>query len=779
MKVTKIKIFVFVFAAVAVAIALRQLFQSEPIISHQAESFHVRVAQAKKMAEEATHHGGESVFTYQAKSTREMAKRLIKMAEENDPETNLTINDKRVIYFRNKKRPPDLWGQIQIDAHLAVELLHSGKSKEAAQQFSRISGLLSQEKYQLLPDLVEAAKESIAFSYLRIGIQENCFFQHNAESCLLPIQGSGIHTIRDGSNEAIKRYTEILNDDPDDLSSRWLLNIAYMTLGEYPEKVPSKWLIPPKVFESDYDIKRFYDAAPQLGIDAIGHAGGSIMEDFDGDGNLDIMASSNGLLDQLRYFKNNGNGSFTERTIEAGLKGIVGGKNICHSDYNNDGYPDVLVLRGGWLNKDGLFPNSLLRNNGDGTFDDVTEEAGLLSFHPAQTASWGDYDHDGWVDLFIGNESYNEEIHACELFHNNGDGTFTDVASEVGLTVVGFVKGVVWGDYNNDGWSDLYISNLLGSNLLFRNDGGNNSGQRIFTEVSEEAGVTKPLKSFPTWFWDYNNDGWLDIFVSGFRGNIGNVAADYLGLPTDAERPRLYRNNHDGTFTDVTKTVGLYKVLLTMGCNFGDLDNDGFLDFYAGTGDPDLRTMAPNRMFRNADGKYYQDVTTSGGFGHLQKGHGVAFGDIDNDGDQDIYAVIGGAFTGDLFQNVLFENPGHGNHWITLKLEGVQSNRAAIGARIKVSVNTENGNRDIYNTVTTGGSFGSSSLQQEIGLGQATSIRAIEITWPTTGKLQVLKNVAMDQVLKVRESDPAPVPIILERFSLSSNTEKDKHIVSF
>lgn len=191
MKVTKIKIFIFVFAAVAVAIALRHLFQSEPIISYQAESFHIRVAQAKKMAEEATHHGGESVSTYQAKSTREMAKRLIKMADENDPETNLTINDKRVIYFKNKKRPPDLWGQIQIDAQLAVELLHSGKSKEAVQQFSRISGLLSQEEYQLLPDLVEAAKESIAFSYLRIGIQENCFFNITQNLACCPYKDQG------------------------------------------------------------------------------------------------------------------------------------------------------------------------------------------------------------------------------------------------------------------------------------------------------------------------------------------------------------------------------------------------------------------------------------------------------------------------------------------------------------------------------------------------------------------------------------------------------------
>jgi hypothetical protein len=216
----------------------------------------------------------------------------------------------------------------------------------------------------------------------------------------------------------------------------------------------------------------------------------------------------------------------------------------------------------------------------------------------------------------------------------------------------------------------------------------------------------------------------------------------------------------------------------------------------------------PNRMFRNAEGKYFQDVTTSGGFGHLQKGHGVAFGDIDNDGDQDIYMVIGGALPGDAFQNALFENPGHGsgaarprlrrergstelaevsversprssptddNHWITLKLEGVRSNRAAIGARIKVTVNTKTGSRDIYATVTTGGSFGASSLQQEIGLGQATSIREIEIFWPVSGKVQVFKNVEMDQTLKIREGEPVPISMKLELLDLSPETVHSGH----
>jgi hypothetical protein len=244
----------------------------------------------------------------------------------------------------------------------------------------------------------------------------------------------------------------------------------------------------------------------------------------------------------------------------------------------------------------------------------------------------------------------------------------------------------------------------------------------------------------------------------------------YLDLDSPGEHARLYRNNHDGTFTDVTVRARLDKVQLVMGAGFGDLDNDGFLDCYLGTGEPDLRTVIPNRMFRNAGGKFFQDVTTSGRFGHLGKGHGVSFADIDNDGDQDVYTVMGGWYSGDVYQNVLFINPGHGNHWITLQLEGLESNRMAIGARIKITVDTRTGKREIYTTVSTGGSFGSSPVRQEIGLGDATSIRAIEIFWPRTGRTQVFKDVGMDQFLKIREGVSKAVPVKLNRIDLSHET---------
>ncbi len=173
---------------------------------------------------------------------------------------------------------------------------------------------------------------------------------------------------------------------------------------------------PPSSFSSEYDIGRFVDVAPQVGLMHTGHSGGVVMEDFDGDGLLDIVITTSGPLDQMRLFHNNADGTFSDRTREAGLLGEVGGLNVISTDYNNDGHPDLLVLRGGWWAEHGTYPMSLLRNNSNGTFDDVTEEAGLLSFHPTQTAAWADFDNDGWLDLFVGHETTGKESHPVATF---------------------------------------------------------------------------------------------------------------------------------------------------------------------------------------------------------------------------------------------------------------------------------------------------------------------------------------------------------------------------
>ncbi|HXJ61016.1 MAG TPA: CRTAC1 family protein, partial [Verrucomicrobiae bacterium] len=716
-----------------------------------------------------------------------MAERLEQLASKSDPAQNPFLNRQRAEGLRKRLTDgrPDPAAEFDLRLELALELLRAGDATAATQELARIQAVL--------PGLPPEKREESAWlvarftgqAYLRLGEQENCIAMHTSESCLVPIGQGGMHEDQTGSRTAISYFTRTLSSRPEDLETVWLLNLAYMTLNEYPDKVPRPWLIPPRVFQSDYELPRFKDVAGDVGLAIRGRAGGAIMEDFDNDGWLDVMKSSWGLRDPLQFFHNNGDGTFTEKTKEAGLEGIVGGLNLVQADYNNDGYRDVLVLRGAWLGAQGRLPNSLLRNNGNGTFTDVTEEAGLLSFYPTQTAVWFDYDGDGWLDLFIGNESSPVQRSPCELYHNNHDGTFTENAAACGAAYVGFVKGVACGDYDHDGRPDLYLSCFQEPNVLLRNAGpqaGSSAGRAPpwkFVDMTSVAGVAEPIDSFPAWFFDYDNDGWLDLFVASYswENSMTKVAADYLGLADNpGERPRLYHNQGDGTFRDVTKAMHLDRVLVVMGANFGDLDNDGWPDLYLGTGDPVLSSLMPNRMFRNAEGKLFQDVTTAGGFGHVQKGHGIAFGDIDNDGDQDIFAVLGGAYEGDTFQSALFENPGNSHHWLTLVLRGVKSNRDALGAEAEIEV-LQNGNRrHIYATVSTGGSFGGNSLQQEIGLGDAQAIGYVTVRWPLPGRpAQIVTNVPMDVAVRIEENRSGFELLARKRFRLGANASDVSH----
>jgi hypothetical protein len=293
---------------------------------------------------------------------------------------------------------------------------------------------------------------------------------------------------------------------------------------------------------------------------------------------------------------------------------------------------------------------------------------------------------------------------------------------------------------------DLYVSNI-GRNRLYRNE-----GNLKFTDVASEAGVIEPVGySFASWFFDYNNDGWLDIWVGAYDATVPDIAADYLGEPPKCSFPRLYRNNADGTFANVTKQMALEHAWLPMGANYGDLDNDGWLDIYLATGAPEYDMLVPNVMLRNHGAVRYQNVTKSGGFGHLQKGHGVAFADFDNDGDQDVFNQLGGFFPGDAFRNTLYHNPGHGNHFITIKLEGVRSNRMAVGARIKLMLQTPEGPREIHRAPGCVSSFGGSPIRQEIGLENATAIQRLEVNWPASNRMQVFESVPIDSFIRVVE----------------------------
>ncbi len=678
---------------------------------------------------------------------------------------NRFANHARVAHFDTLAAKSAGREKFDYEYQKATELLRSGDPEGAAKLFEKLHQQLPQVAYSFTPKdqgLADRLQADIAQAYLRFGEQENCLINHTSASCLFPIASPGFHQLPQGSRKAIEHYTALLTRNPEALHYRWLLNIAYMTLGEYPDKVPAQWLIPIES-QSEVAVAPFEEVAGDLGVDVDAISGGSIVEDFDNDGYLDIMASSYGLRDQIRYFRNEGDGTFSDHTGKAGLKGITNSLNMVQADYNNDGYIDVLVLRGAWFEQHGKQPNSLLHNNGDGTFTDVTAEVGLLSFYPTQTATWSDFNNDGWLDLFIGNETADKfSPNPSELYINHR-GVFKNIAKDVGLELNRYVKGVTSGDFDNDGWQDLYVSTLYGQNFLFRNLGLGRNEQLKFEDVTAQAGLAKPMMSFPTWFYDFDNDGWLDIFVSGFKFSKDpsvsyNVAAEYLGLPNQAEKARLYRNNRDGTFTDIAEAAGINKALYSMGSNFMDMDNDGWLDMYLGTGDPSFESIIPNKLYRNNAGKTYQDVTTAAGVGHLQKGHAVSVGDIDNDGDQDIYTVMGGAYEGDNYRNALFKNTYQGsatagNNWISIKLEGVKANKAAIGTRLKITFTEQGKQRSIYRDVNSGGSFGASALRAEMGLGRATKIDKLEILWAGSNRKQVFENIAANQFIYIKEGD--------------------------
>lgn len=616
--------------------------------------------------------------------------------------------------------------------------------------------------------------KTLAIAYMRLGERINCIYNHSGASCIFPIQDDGVHLNTTGSSKAIAIYEQLLSKNIRDLESRWLLNVAYMTLGKYPEGVPREFLIPGLNTDTSSIVKPFTDRSVNIGLNITNFAGGSIVDDFNNDGYLDIITSEWDLNAHMHYSKNNGDGTFTDMSEVSGLKKFNGGLNIIQTDYNNDGWKDIFVLRGAWKGEFGTEPNSLLKNNGDGTFTDVTKASGLLSFNPTQTATWADFNNDGWLDVFIGNESSSSGgQYPCELFINNQNGTFTNNAVEAGTAIIAFVKGVSAGDYNNDGWMDIFISTLNGQKILLKNNGLKN-GKVHFTNVSAEAGFSiNRTGTFATWFWDYNNDGWLDILLCNynFRGSLAQYsAAEALNLPNsdNTGRPLLFQNNQDGTFTNVTEEKGLNKVAFAMGANFGDIDNDGYSDIYMGTGNPDYKSLVPNKMFKNIGGQKFEDVTTSARVGNLQKGHGVSFADLDNDGDIDICMEVGGAFKGDVYQNALYVNPGqNNNNWINIKLEGVTCNRAAIGAKIKVSF-TENGvARFVYREVNSGGSFGSNPLQQHIGIGSAAIIENIEIIWPGINKKQSIQNIKPNQYVSMREGENTFTQYELKKYDFS------------
>jgi len=715
----------------------------------------------------------------QPTAAERMGERLRSIYESNDFKADPNKPAERAKYYEQLlKQPLSLPDRTTVALELANEQLRVGDSAASIATLKALQEKLTEGKLALPAAVDEQLHRELAIAYLRLGEQQNCLGSsaagmgameamghkgHSPLACLYPLSPEAQHSLKEGAEGAVREYLALLKLKPESNLYKWLLTIACQQLGgkKACREVPAEDLIPASLADSEYDIGYFPNVAQVAGIDSVTRSGGALVEDFDGDGLLDVLLSSVGPLDPMHLFHNNGDGTFTDVTEKAGLKGEMGGLNLVETDYNNDGRPDVLVLRGAWWEKFGCYPPSLLRNNGDGTFTDVTEEAGLLkdTAHPTQAAAWADYDGDGWLDLFLAHESKPNDPHPSQLFHNNRDGTFTLVSPDnSGIPAnLGFVKGVTWGDYNRDGRPDLYVAAMSGRSYLFRNDGPADAGKPDgmhwkFTDVTEAAGLGGYRNSFPTWFFDYDNDGWPDIFAGGYSSSsMEDVGAFQAGKPQPGSLPRLFHNNHDGTFTDVSHAMRIDRALLAMGSGFGDLDNDGYLDVYLGTGEPSYESLLPNRMFRNNEGKGFQDVTTSGDFGNLQHGHAVAFADIENNGNEDVFEEMGGAYPGDVYWDSLYKNPGHGNHWITLVLEGVQTNRIGYGAVIHLTIVEGGKKRSIWRDVGSVSSFGGNPLRQHIGVGKATVVESIEVRWPISKKTDVLRGVAVDKSYRLRE----------------------------
>lgn len=481
----------------------------------------------------------------------------------------------------------------------------------------------------------------------------------------------------------------------------------------------------------------FADVAKERGVDRLDGNGTCSWGDYDGDGDMDLFLAGSGVF--MAVYRNDG-GKFTEVTEAVGLARVPSGYSLNLIDYDNDGRTDLYIALNGWS---GPMANRLYRNTG-GKFEDVTEKSGAGDAGSGFISLWGDLDNDGDLDLAIANGVLRDGS-TPQIYRNNGNGTFTNMTREAGIVEppsYGAI-GIALGDYDGDGDTDLLVNGLDRSpNRLYRNE-----GKWKFAEVARQAGVVQPPHNgFVCFFFDYNNDGRPDILTTSLApwdAVVEGLRDGYRPLTLHPDTNRLFKNNGNGTFTDVTLAAGLYYPTGTMGAGVADIDNDGFVDIYLGTGDPQLSRLEPNRVFRNRGDGTFVDVTALTNFARPgNKGHGVSFIDIDGDGDLEIYAQLGGHYQGDHARNAFYENQsGNQNHWLEVDLTG--------GNPVGVSVTLVANGMKQHREVKGSEGFGATNpMRVHFGLGKAEMVERVEARWPT-GEKRTLKDVKANQVLRM------------------------------
>ena len=394
----------------------------------------------------------------------------------------------------------------------------------------------------------------------------------------------------------------------------------------------------------------------------------------------------------------------------------------------------------------------------------MTAAAGLDVPIASHSAAWADFDNDGHLDLFVCGEYANassdnlfnstsvmvaDTRNLCRLYRNKGDGTFVNVAEQAGVRNYRFAKAAVCIDYDGDRLPDIYVSNCGQENRLFHN-----RGNWTFEDLAAKLDVTDPRVSFTCGVLDFDNDGRPDIFVSDYTGGLNVWATSVMNLPSKVvSHPRLFKNMGVSGFKDVSREVGLDKVTLAMGMGVGDIDNDGFLDLYLGTGLPGYSALMPNILYKNCAGQRFEDITESSGTGHLQKGHGSSFADWDCDGDLDLFVEVGGAVPGDKAYNLFFSEPRSRPALAQSQARGNSDQPRRVGGDDPARREASRCQRLAQSIVrsATASSYGGSTLVETIGLDNATSIATLTVSWPVSRTTQTFHNLTPDTAVEVTE----------------------------